>query len=53
MLLAAKGDAAAAEPLFREVLKARRELLGDEHEDTQDAANALQELLGVAPAAAP
>jgi hypothetical protein len=33
-LLQAKGDLAAAEPLYREALEVRRETLGDRHPDT-------------------
>ena len=34
MLLKAKGDLAAAEPLYREALKGMRETLGDRHPTT-------------------
>ena len=37
----AKGDFAAAQPLYEEALAARRRTLGDLHEDTKDAAMGL------------
>ena len=41
----AKGDLAAAEPLLREALEARRETLGDRHPDTLISINSLGVLL--------
>ena len=37
----AKGDLSAAEPLLREVLEGRREMLGDQHPKTLAAINKL------------
>ena len=45
MLLKAKGDLAAAEPLLREVLEVRREILGNRHSDTLRSINNLGVLL--------
>ena len=44
-LLQAQGDLAGAEPLFREALQARREVLGDRHPDTLASVNNLASLL--------
>ena len=45
MLLKDKGDLAAAEPLNREALEARRETLGNRHPDTLISINNLGQLL--------
>ena len=44
-LLQAKGDLAAAEPLYREALEAQRETLGDRHPSTLFSINSLDRLL--------
>jgi hypothetical protein len=44
-LLRAKGDLAAAEPLYREALEVRRETLGDQHPRTLASRNSLGALL--------
>ena len=45
VLLKAKGDLAAAEPLYREALKGRRETLGSRHPHTLTSINNLGKLL--------
>ena len=45
LLLKAKGDLAAAEPLYREALEGKRETLGDLHPSTLTSRNHLGALL--------
>ena len=45
MLLQAKGDLAAAEPLLREAFEGRHETLGSRHPDTLGSSNNLSLLL--------